>query len=83
MGGRIHVPIPAGTKYHRLTVLDMPTQLVGKGNYQYFCKCDCGTTGWFYAHKMRSGHTSSCGCYRADLTGQRNKQRSKHANITN
>ena len=83
MGGRIHIPIPVGTKYGRLTVLDYPTKLIGRGNYQYFCLCDCGASGWFYAYKIRSGHTSSCGCYRADLTGQRNKQRSKHENITN
>ena len=83
MGGRAHIPIPTGTKYGRLTILDMPTRLFGKGNYQYYCKCDCGIEGWFYAHKIRSGHTSSCGCYRADLTGQRNKQRSKHENTTN
>lgn len=83
MGGRIHIPIPAGTKYGRLTILDFPIRLFGKGNYQYYCKCDCGIEGWFYAHKIRSGHTSSCGCYRADLTGQRNKQRSNHANTIN
>lgn len=83
MGGRVHVPIPAGIKYGRLTILDVPTRLFGKGNYQYYCKCNCGVSNWFYAQKIRSGHTNSCGCYRADLTGSRNKQRSKHENTTN
>ena len=82
MGGRTHMPIPVGTKFGRLTILDYPTRLMGRGNYQYFCKCACGSTNWFYAHKMRSGHTSSCGCYRADSLGQRNKQRSEHAKNT-
>ena len=75
MGGRVHVPIPAGTIFGRLTVLDFPPRLFGKGNYQYFCKCDCGTTDWFYSQKIKSGHTISCGCFRAEQTTLRNKQR--------
>lgn len=83
MGGRVHVEIPVGTKFGRLTILNYPPRLFGRGNYQYFCLCDCGVSDWFYAYKIRSGHTSSCGCYRAELTGRRNIQRSNHANTIN
>ena len=83
MGGRVHVEIPVGTKFGRLTILDLPTRLFGNGNYQYFCKCDCGVENWFYSNKLKSSHTCSCGCYRAEQTTLRNIQRSKHANTIN
>ena len=78
MGGRKHIPIPVGTTYGRLTILEQPPQQRGKGNYLYFCQCGCGNTGWFYSYKLRSGHTQSCGCLRIELTILRNIARSKH-----
>jgi len=78
MGGRKHEPIKPGTVLGRLTVLDIEPKLKGKGNYMYFCKCSCGNTGWYYSHKIKSGHTTSCGCFRKEETAKRNKLRSKH-----
>ena len=75
--GRKHTPIPVGTTYGRLTILDQPPRQIGKGNYQYFCQCECSNLDWFYSHKLRSGHTQSCGCFRSEQTGLRNIARSK------
>ena len=47
---------------------------------QFLCKCDCGNKIIAESHNLRSGNTSSCGCFRKelivdrcriDLTGQR------------
>ena len=67
-----HIPLKPGTVMGRLTILNVPTRLKGKGNYQYFCECSCGNTGWFYSHKLKSGHTISCGCYRSEEIAKRN-----------
>ena len=75
MGGRKHEPLEPGTILGRLTILDMPTQQKGKGNYQYYCKCECGNEGWFYSYKIKSGHTTSCGCYRIEKIVERNINR--------
>ena len=77
MSGRKHTPLLPDTKLGRLTVLDVPTRQIGKGNYQYYCKCDCGNEGWFYSYKLKSYHTISCGYYRSEQTIKRNKERSK------
>lgn len=70
-------------KYGRLTVIKK-----GNGRYtrggQYkttwVCKCECGTVKEFESARLRSGHTTSCGCLkqdkmskasRDDLTGQK------------
>ena len=77
MAGRSHTPLLPGTKLGRLIVLDVPPRLLGKGNYQYYCRCICGNENWFYSYKLKTSHTTSCGCYRAEQTGLRNKSRSK------
>lgn len=49
-----------GQKYGRLTVTDF----VHKGKKWYWeCRCDCGNTVITQAYLVRSGHTSSCGCW--------------------
>ncbi|MCL2598139.1 MAG: hypothetical protein FWD66_10930 [Paludibacter sp.] len=39
----------------------------------WLCKCDCGNTIIVSSYKLRSGHTTSCGCYQ--------KKRASEANI--
>lgn len=74
---RNHEPLQPGTQLGRLTILNQPPRQIGKGNYQYFCQCECSNLDWFYSHKLRSGHTKSCGCFRSEQTGLRNIARSK------
>lgn len=57
-----------GQKYGRLKVIE---RMPNKGNSRmYKCLCDCGNTAVVSAGHLRSGHTTSCGCFR-------NKQRGK------
>lgn len=61
----------AGQKYGRLTVLErQPNTKTGKAVWR--CLCDCGAFTSVQSDKLKSGHTSSCGCLQRevlDLTG--------------
>lgn len=50
-----------GQKYGMLTVLDD----AGKRGTLYMlkCKCECGNETVVYMCNLRTGHTTSCGCY--------------------
>lgn len=50
-----------GQTFGRLRVLGLSG--VGKsGQYQWKCRCDCGTEVSVNGYSLRSGHTKSCGC---------------------
>ena len=50
----------AGQKYGRLTILG-PAENVGIRT-AWRCRCDCGVEVVVRTDRLRSGHTSSCGC---------------------
>ena len=54
-----------GMRFGRLTVLEfVPTE----GSYSYWlCKCDCGNTKTIESYNLRSGHTTSCGCFHRSM----------------
>lgn len=62
MGTRIDM---AGKKYGRLTVLSE----AGRAGpvITYNCVCDCGAEKVVRGAKLRTGHTQSCGCIKAEL----------------
>jgi hypothetical protein len=37
------------------------------GNAMWFCLCACGNEGVIRGHVLRSGKTTSCGCYQKEL----------------
>ena len=45
-----------GQRFNRLTVLEY------YGQSKWLCKCDCGNETIVNAHKLKTGHTQSCGC---------------------
>ncbi len=45
----------------------------GSSNHAVF-QCECGKRGVFNCHKVKTGHTRSCGCFRAEKSSQRLKQ---------
>lgn len=50
-----------GDTYGYLTVLEFSHK---KGYRKFFkCRCSCGNTCIVYMGHLRSGHTTSCGCY--------------------
>lgn len=57
----------SGMKFGKLTVL-YPGNKSNKGNGSFWvCMCDCGKQCEIQASKLKSGHTTSCGCAHSDL----------------
>jgi hypothetical protein len=67
---RSRAHIPAGTRFHKLTVVRRATS-DGAGRAQFLCRCECGTVCHVRGADLRSGHTKSCGCRRSTLARQR------------
>lgn len=64
------------SKYGRLTVVARaPNQ---ETRAAWHCVCDCGNKIVVDGKKLRSGHTSSCGCYRKEVTAMQGKINTKH-----
>ena len=60
-----------GNIYGRLTVIAEaePAQMSGRKMRRLRCKCTCGQTIEVFITALRSGLTTSCGCYRKEATG--------------
>ena len=62
-----------GRAFGKLTVLSRSYN-ERRGEARWLCVCACGSQTVTAGHKLRSGHTRSCGCLRptlGDLTGQK------------
>ena len=71
-----HEIIDTGTIFGRLITLDIPIKRSKSGDILYCCKCECGSDSkYYYASKLRTGHTKSCGCFRKEETAKRNKRK--------
>lgn len=60
-----------GMRFGRLIVIDRAEDHYypsGRHDVQYICKCDCGNVISVLGIHLRSGHTASCGCLRADVS---------------
>lgn len=55
-----------GKRFGRWTVLGY----VGKSKWE--CKCDCGAIRVISSNALKCGRTKSCGCYRQEVTTERN-----------
>lgn len=40
----------------------------------WLCKCDCGNEKWVSAYSLRSGNSTSCGCYHKEKFGDINRK---------
>ncbi len=60
-----------GNKYSRLEVLEY----MGKKDHRsmFKCKCDCGNIVDILASSLKSGNTTSCGCYQLEIRTKHNK----------
>ena len=54
-------PIDAGTRFGRLTVIEI-TNKKHRNTYMYKCECDCGNTCFMSRNQLISGGVKSCGC---------------------
>lgn len=50
-----------GNRYGKLVVLN-PDHKDKRGEWKWFCKCDCGNQTIVYGSHLRKGDTNSCGC---------------------
>ena len=55
-----------GQKFGRWTVLERAFN--GKREVYWLCQCDCGTIKQVKAASLRSGRSTSCGCYHAEMS---------------
>lgn len=74
MSGRIEM---IGKRFGRLTVIAFAGNAKNR-NALWICKCDCGvTTGSIRGHMLRSGRTTSCGCFRNEQSSIRARTHGK------
>lgn len=55
-----------GQKFGRLTVIALAPKL--SKDRRWLCKCDCGNLTIAVGGNLKSGHTTSCGCRRIEVT---------------
>jgi len=55
-----------GKRFGRLVVVAYAGRNKGQQGANWLCRCDCGSEGVFYGGNLRSGNTTSCGCWRAE-----------------
>lgn len=54
----------AGKRFGRLIVVERADTL--NGHVRWRCKCDCGKERIVYGSSLKSGNTTSCGCYKTE-----------------
>lgn len=67
----------AGQTYGRLTVVSEAPRNK-HNNIMWHCICSCGNTAVVASSALSTGGTKSCGCFRKEITAQRNKDNFKH-----
>lgn len=58
-----------GQRFGRLTVIRFSHTSLGGTRWE--CRCDCGGKSVTTSTKLRSGHSTSCGCRRREASGAR------------
>jgi hypothetical protein len=55
-----HKPLPSGTKFHRLEVIEFVGRVKNQTLYRF--RCECGTEKQADLNTVKAGKTKSCGC---------------------
>ena len=61
-----------GERHGRLVALEYSYTYKGKAVWK--CKCDCGNICYAKTKDMRSGNTTSCGCYAIEVRRNNGKR---------
>lgn len=67
----------AGERHGRLTAIEL-VDINRHREHLWRFRCDCGNETIITAKKARSGHTSSCGCFRREVTAQKGRNNATH-----
>lgn len=59
-----------GLTFGRLTVVGIEEKEKDR-RQRFLCQCSCGNQKTVIGRHLLSGHTSSCGCFRREVTGKR------------
>lgn len=62
--------LEVGQRFGRLEVVEEALRGASKKR-QVVCRCDCGKTVTIQLSNLTTGNTTSCGCYRNEMTAQR------------
>ena len=62
-----------GQKFGRWEVLAY-SERKANGKHYWKCRCECGTERDVYGSELRTGKSTSCGCYRRERTSQARKK---------
>lgn len=65
-----------GNRYERLVVVERDGTDAKSSHSTWVCRCDCGSVKTYRGDHLRRGTTRSCGCLNAELSRQRNAQKS-------
>lgn len=68
-----------GQKFNRLLVIDYIRRT---DHGTYVCKCDCGNVSEVRPDDLKAGRVVSCGCYQAELVGNRCRKHGKYRSRT-
>lgn len=58
-----------GKKIGRWTVVKENGRFYPGGHILWFCVCECGNTQNITGNTLKSGNSTSCGCYHAEMVG--------------
>lgn len=62
-----------GTRFGRLVVVSRAPGNDNEGKAMWACECDCGQSAVVRGHSLRCGETTSCGCYRREVTAAQSR----------
>ena len=62
-----------GRQFGRLVVIGESKKRERKNAY-WFCECSCGNLACVSTHKLKSGHTKSCGCLNKEVLRKQQKE---------
>lgn len=71
-------PLPVGSRYGRLVVVELLLERSRSGQRRYLCVCDCGEQVAVLSDDLKRGRTQSCGCLQRENTSRKTSVPRKH-----
>lgn len=71
----IDFSLDVGQRFGRLTVIGVSDERGSRGETMLRCQCDCGTQKTALRYNLKSGTTTSCGCFQRESSSVRLTER--------